>query len=473
MEWEDALHEANKRGLLSGDMKTAYDEAVSSGLLTSPEIAKPLKQRVAGAIGTYGEIPLEIGLGLGGGFLGSSAGPVGTVAGAAGGYAIGKKAAADLREYGQTGIKPTDSSMVRGSDVIEGAAIEAGGVPVGMAAKGLMKVGGKAVKPLLGALTGTGTGAIQVSIDAGRAGTEVFKRALRGQLTGKEIVDNAKDALAVIKDKRAAAYAQKLAGIAGNTRSIPLDPIKNKLDALMKQYNVARNADGSLDASRIAMGKSGRNDIEQIVEVVSQWGSKTGDDTAAGIDVLKRQLDDFYSDSSQARQFVTVLRQTVHDTISKAVPDYKTMTSEYARSTRLIKDIESGLMMRKQGISGRIVADQTLRRLTSALRDNFPLRKDLVEALGREGGQDLVAQIAGHSMSSFIPRGISGTGIGVFEMVIANTINPKIWPLLVASSPRAVGEFLRAYGKASVNVSIKAAGKAISYGYVQQKEGAE
>jgi hypothetical protein len=113
----------------------------------------------------------------------------------------------------------------------------------------------------------------------------------------------------------------------------------------------------------------------------------------------------------------------------------------------MIKDIESGLMMRKQGISGRIVADQTLRRLTSAMRDNFPLRNDLVNTLSTNGGVDVAGQVAGYSLSPAIPKGFAGT-LAVGEAAAAKFLNPKLWPLFVASSPRVQGEFLRLFGQA-------------------------
>src|SRR4030042_1517691 len=41
-------------------------------------------------------------------------------------------------------------------------------------------------------------------------------------------------------------------------------------------------------------------------------------------------------------------------------------------------------------------------------------------------------------------------------------LNPKMWPILAASSPRVVGEFLNAYGKAS-NAVKKGTGKVVDF----------
>ena len=298
----------------------------------------------------------------------------------------------------------------------------------------------KTTKGILGTTTGAGPSAIEEAIK----GTDDFVRAMRGQISSDEIVGNAKAALNVIKDNRSAAYQKELATISQSKKILDKSPIDNHLSSLMDKYNARILSDGTIDTSKIAMGKSGRNDIKEIIDTVRNW-----DDTSPlGLDALKRQLADFYSDSSQARQFVASIEKNVADTIKKNVPEYANMTKGYAEATSLIKDIESGLMMRKQGMSGHITSDQTLRRLTSAMRENFELRKELVDALSMEGGQDIAGQVAGYAMSQGYPRGFIGKLAAGGTGLIAYGINPKMWPLLAASSPRVVGEFLNIYGKA-------------------------
>jgi hypothetical protein len=343
--------------------------------------------------------------------------------------------------------------------------------PINMAAKGTAKVGelvakgtGRLTSETLGVTTGAGRGAIQEAVKGG----EAFRKAMRGEITGEEVVEHAKGALQTIRDSRAEAYQQQLQVISQNQQSINLAPIRNKLDQLMARYNVKADpsykmkptgvldANGNpimqqvktgekIDASRVAMGDAGRKDIEAVIERVKKWGSESGDDTALGLDVLKRQLDDFYSESSQARGFVAELRDQVARTIKNAVPEYSEMTKGYRYATTLIKDIESSLMLRKEGMSGRITADSTLRRLTSALKENFEMRKELLASLGEEGGSDVMGEVAGYAMKDLVPKGlVAKLGVGAAGI----TLNPKMWPLLAAASPRAVGEFLTVVGRA-------------------------
>lgn len=403
-------------------------------------------------------------IGAGGGGLAGLAGgpaapgtvPYGAIAGGVAGAGLGYAAGSTLADIvaGKPAPKPGETA----GKIMTGAEMEMGGQATAPVLAGLAKGTGYLAKPLLGRMSGVGKGAIEEALLSGEqtglrtnpfASKTTFDQAMRGKISGEEVVDNARSALQTIKDARAAKYQEQLKSIVGDSQNIDLRPLKGDLSNLMAKYNVKVRPDGSIDTSRIAMGKTGRNDIKEIIETVSAWGSKPEDTTPLGLDTLKRQLDDFYSDSSQARQFVASIRNKVKDTITNVVPEYGEMTKDYAEATKMIKDIESGLMMRKQGISGRIVADQTLRRLTSSMKDNFALRRELVDTLGAEGGQDIAGQVAGYSMRSPIPLGLAGTGPVILgEAALARYISPKFIPVLVASSPRVQGEFLRMFGKA-------------------------
>jgi hypothetical protein len=397
--------------------------------------------------------------GIGGTAAGAITGPWAPAVGLAGagtGYATGKKAATLLdRIIGfKESTQPQNPALETVKDIGRGAAMEAGGAAAGKAIPLVTKAIGKVAKPLLGRLSGTGTGAVEEAIKSGQGlkGNPLktqtdFDRAMRGQISGEEVVEHARGALSVLKDQRSAAYQTHLRNLPN--ADIDTAPVQAKFQELLKQYGVTVTPKGKFDLSRSAVGRRGAKDLEGVVQTFSQWGKKPGDNTALGLDTLKRQLDDFYSDSSQARGFVAGLRKSVHDTISKDVPQYAEMTKGYAEATKLIKDIEAGLMLRKQGMSGRIVADQTLRRLTSSMRDNFALRKELLDVLGNQGGQELSQQVAGYAMRSTLPLGLAGTGPALMgQAVLVQYVNPKLWPVLAASSPRVQGEFLRMFGKA-------------------------
>jgi len=438
-------------------------------LLTRAKEALPSRQTLA----NIARPTLEAGGAVGGGIIGAAGGAlaglgigsipgatVGGVTGAGLGYAMGKNIADNIEgTAGGTAGQMTARTL---KDIGTGAAFEMGGQiaakVIPPAVGGTAKFLGKATKPLLGRLSGTGTGAVEEAIASGMQptnsinplkSTTTYDKALRGKISGEDIVESARTALTRLKDARTSTYQGHLQQIAQNSAPIDLRPVKGEVVSLMQKYNVKIDpATGALDTSRIAMGKTGRNDIQEIIETVSAWGTKQGDNTALGLDTLKRQLDDFYSDSSQARQFVTQLRNKVKDTIVANVPQYDEMTKGYTEATKIIKDVEAGLMLRKQGMSGRIVADQTLRRLMSAMKDNFALRRELVDILGKEGGEELGQAIAGYAHNSVMPVGLAGTGPAIIgSAAVTRMVDPSFGALMAASSPRVQGEFLRMWGK--------------------------
>lgn len=387
-----------------------------------------------------------------------------SVAGTAGGYAAGKYLA-DLAEG-----KPQSAGQTL-ADLGTGATFEMGGqavLPVlGMAAKGA----GAVIKPVLGRLSGTGSAGEEAIKSGIKSATELnplksvtaYDKALRGDISGPEIVESARNALSKIKDMRGAAYKAKLQEVEQATGPLNIDPITNKIYNLADQYNIKIDPTTlAVDESRIAMGKTGRKDIAEIFDLLKQWGTKPEDMTASGLDTLKRQLDDFYSDSSQARQFVTSLKDTVKKTIEDQIPAYGEMTKGYSEATKLIKDVEADLMLRKQGMSGRTTADKTLRRLMSSMRDNFELRNELVDVLGKQGGEDLKGALAGYAQNAILPRGLAGTGPALLTGgAIAKFVDPWFASVLVASSPRVQGEFLRMWGK-GIGIAQKTPPQAIS-----------
>jgi hypothetical protein len=374
------------------------------------------------------------------------AGPVGTAIGGVAGAglgAAGTSKALDVFEETVGLKKPSTFKQAvtsTGKDFVAGAEGEMLGPIVnkgiGLVGKGVSRVG----REILGNTTGAGRGSVEGAIEGGKS----FTDAMRGKISGEDIANNARSAAQAIRDKRAMNYQTRLKQIDANQQPIDTTPIFNKTVQLMDNFNVKITPKGAVDVSRVKMGETGKRDIEKIIKRVYDHGSQVGDNTASGLDGLKRELDDFYSESSQARAFVSALRKEVHNTISKNVKGYDEMTKEYAKATNLLKDIESGLMLRKNAMSGRVTADNTLRRLTSAMRENFEMRRDLLEVLGNESGTDIAQQVAGYQMNQALPHGLIGK-LGAGGALFYS--NPKMWPLVAAASPRVVGEFLNVFGK--------------------------
>lgn len=444
--------------------KAGYSDMEILGHLTSATSAPvsdntPLWATGQGALGQLGPTayglagaaketlaPITEGLGLAvGGIVGTPLGPVGQVTGAGLGYAGAKRLGTITDQYlGNTPPETLGGALKQtGKDVISGAQMEAGGQVAGVVLSKGAELAGKGIKQVLGATTGTGPG----TIDEALKGSQAFKDAMRGKTSGEDIVSNVQDALKSLKDQRAATYQTELEKLSQNTDSINLQPVQNKLNELLKNYNIkSTGVSGEYDFSRSTLNKSAAKDVEEVINMVKSWGTTKGDRTPVMVDTLKRRIDDFYSESSQARQFVYSLKDTVRKTLLDNVPQYAKMTKGYSEASSLIKDVQKGLMVGKEQ-----TADQTLRRLSSSMRENFEMRRDLVNILGDKAQEDLAGQIAGYNASQLIPRGLVGK-LTAGSAAYVSAINPKFWPILAASSPRVVGEFLSIYGKALTEI---------------------
>ncbi len=162
-----------------------------------------------------------------------------------------------------------------------------------------------------------------------------------------------------------------------------------------------------------------------------------------GLDTLKKQLGDFYSDSGQARAFVQAIKSKVDTILNTQVKGYKDMTSGYAKASHLLEDIKSAT-----GVGGKANADTVFTKLTSAMRGDKEFRLEVLKEMENAGEPMLMDKIAGANMQSFVPKGLVGRGIDVITayQLLQGAFSAKFLPMLLATSPRVVGEFVRALG---------------------------
>ena len=301
---------------------------------------------------------------------------------------------------------------------------------------------------LLGTYTGTGKRFIKEAAAPGDE--ETFTKYMRGgEEGGKEIVSKAKDAVQKIKDQRGTEYRAKLAQLAENQAPIVDAPkiLQDRLDNQLGKFGVKMTKDAKgnevPDFSRSTIDRKSQGDVTHIIDTIKGWGSKPDDLTPLSLDTLKRQLDDFYSDSKNSRAMVANLRDGVKKLIVDKVPEYADMTKGYAEATGLINELERTLSLGKKPM-----IDTTMRKLTSSMRDNFSFRTELLHQLQEATGENLESAIAGYNLSSMAPQGGFGklTSGSLSVGVLAHALSPHYLALLAMSSPRLVGESLRALG---------------------------
>ena len=352
-----------------------------------------------------------------------------------GGVAVGAK-------VGATGTRAAQIGRV-------GSAIQKAGTftePIGLAARGTalaakfpLRGAQRLGAAALGVSTGVGEDVLREAFRAGRRLSPEFTQALRGTITQESLLSGAREGLHVLKDIRANQYITQLNKLKTVSKTVDISSLKGILDRQVKQFGVKR-ADGVLDFSRSTISdvaEQGR--VGALLDIIQDWGTRRGDRTVIGLDVLKRRLDDFYSPSRQARAITTSVSTEVKKILGNNFPEYTQMTRKYAEASDIIKDIESSL-----SLGGR--ADVAIGKLTKILKQDNEFRKTLVKTLDDATGKDLMAQIAGSSLSPIVPSGLVGRNIFAGILGVGWLVNPNMWLGLAGTSPRLVGEFLRAAG---------------------------
>jgi hypothetical protein len=314
--------------------------------------------------------------------------------------------------------------------------------PLAATTNAVKAVGTPIYKGTLGQTTGAGGRVIGEALE----GSPEFVSSMRGNTTEAQVADKAKDALDEIRQARGDKYRAELADLKTANQEIPIDSIKTLADEQLNRFGVKKTADG-LDFSRSTASGQSAKEIDEVYKLVQDWGSQPGDLTPAMLDVLKRRLDDFYAEGRTSRAMVTTLKNAVQQKIVSSVPEYAKMTADYAKTTGMIKEME-----RAVGLGDKTSADTTIRKLTTALREDKNFRSDLLKTLKSSTGENVSGAVAGTVMRPPISRSLgsiatsTGAGVGAVGTLMSGGLgalvaaSPVIAGVMALASPRLVGE---------------------------------
>lgn len=326
-----------------------------------------------------------------------------------------------------------------------------------------VSAGGKALasglRRGLGMTTGAGEEAIGQAFQAGKTGNQTFMQNLKGEVPTSEVLDDAKQALSNIRANRMAGYREGIQStmpsqeiVAGQALPKPMKrldfaPITDKLDETIQSLKVETPT-----TSKFKIGKEELSKVKELESVVDEWKKDSTLHTAEGLDALKQRLDALYPESpmqKQAQRAITSVRNTVKDTIVAQDKNYAKTMKAYEESLGLEREIERAL-----SLGDRASADTAIRKLQSLTRNNantnFAYRKELADALTKQGGAELMPALSGQALSSWTPRGLAGQGTALgIGATGALSLNPTAAALLPLTSPRLVG--LGAYGAGKVS----------------------
>lgn len=316
---------------------------------------------------------------------------------------------------------------------------------VGKTAKFGLGIGARVVGESLGLSTGTGYGAIKGAFEAGNTGGEA-QSAFRAGISGGEnggdaLLQSAQDAFQKIKNERQTAYQTQLEAIKTGSHALTteaIQPIFDKFDQLLHNFDVIKNTDGTLDFSNSRLESEGGSisDIRQINNELEKYRQGLKQINPANIDHLKTFITDRYTFGTRGSAFTTPLADTVRTVLKDRVPGYEKLTGDYAQASADLKSLKD------LSLGGRAGKETIIRKLTSAMRGNNEYRRVLLQELENKSGNKVVSQAAGVALSKLAPAGLTKYTEG-----LAAVLHPSLLLALPFESPRLVGEFINALGK--------------------------
>lgn len=331
------------------------------------------------------------------------------------------------------------AGLVNPEDAPEGMVI--GALMPGVA-KGLGEIG-KGVRGLtkltLGGATGTSPEVISEAFKAGKTRNQEFLRNMRGDASFDDVVDTARQGLQNMRAARAQDYRSGMLDISKDKAVLDFAPIDDAVSSIKQM--------GSYKGVQI--NKNAAGTVDELQETINTWKSldPTEYHTPEGLDALKKSIGDI-RDSTQfgtpARKAADSVYNSIKTTITKQAPTYDKVMRGYSEASAELDEITKAL-----GLGDKASKDTAVRKLQSLMRNNaqsnYGNRTSLAQQLEQKGGVELMPSIAGQSLNTWMPRGMTGAiqKAGGTLAAGASLVNPAALSALAVApitSPRLMGE---------------------------------
>ena len=295
---------------------------------------------------------------------------------------------------------------------VQNSALLGGAIPLATGAiGGALKAGGKIASNTLGLSTGVGATPIEEAFKAGKNNFTEFFKNLTGKTEKSEVLDLAKDNLKNMQQNLSKAYRNGMIDIKNDKSVLSFDDI----DAALKKSEDFAKFKGQVT------NESADRALQKVNEEVSNWKklNPTEFHTPEGLDALKQKiygiLEEIPFEQKKARSAVDTAYNAIKSSIQKQAPTYHEVMKGYAQGQEVIGEIKKALSLGEKSS-----VDTGLRKLQSLMRNNananYGYRLDLAKQLEKEGGNNIMASLAGQSLSSLTPRSLAAQGGGLLNL---------------------------------------------------------
>ena len=332
----------------------------------------------------------------------------------------------------------------------QNSALLGGAIPVATGAiGGALKAGGKIASNTLGLSTGVGATPIEEAFKAGKNNFTEFFKNLTGKTEKSEVLDLAKDNLKNMQQNLSKAYRNGMIDIKNDKNILSF----NDIDAALKKSEDFAKFKGQVT------NESADKALQKVNEEVNNWKKldPTEFHTPEGLDALKQKiygiLEDIPYEQKKARAAIDTAYNAIKSSIQKQAPTYHEVMKGYAQGQEVISEIKRALSLGQNSS-----VDTGLRKLQSLMRNNananYGYRLDLAKQLEKEGGNNIMASLAGQSLSSLTPRSLAAQGGGLLNlgnigrgMLMSDPTAYSSAALLPFQSPALVGASAYGLGK--------------------------
>ena len=321
--------------------------------------------------------------------------------------------------------------------------------PLNVAAK-TVEGAGKGAAYVTGLTTGTGIRAVEEAAKAGYEGGEkgqAFVAQMRGKEPLSAVVNEAEQAVDVLRKQRQSDYRSGMAGVSQDATVLDMAPIRAAFDQIKQ---MGRYAGRSGTGPAQTLNEPAVSAVTKLDEIISNWEKLDPAEfhTPEGFDALKKKIynqSKGYQPGTPERLVADQMYNAVRQLVAQQAPDYMRVMGDYEQASDLLRELEKSL-----SLSDKATVDTTLRKLQSILRNNantsYGQRMALGEELVGAGAKTLFPRLAGQAMSADLPRGLSGqlSGVGALGNALQNfpgaLMEPTTYIAAGLTIPRVVGE---------------------------------